>query len=352
MRVSEEDTRAFTLTQAIMRTALLQLLVVLAAPGSLAAQAALPAPSVATFAYDATLPLNARDSLRERIDGIEVRNLSFDSPKGGRVTGLLYLPGDGGAGLHPGVIVAHGAPGNSTGYGTMTTALAAARSGAVVISIDAPFARRHDDPLAFTPADSADMVQLMVDLRRSVDYLVARGDVDPARIGYIGTSFGGGTGALFAGVEPRLRAAVLRVGDGGLVSHFSEPCAADAAGADAVTGCRTYLPPLDEMPATERDRWVAAMLPVEAIRFVGQSRAALLLQNARQDQLVPPTHARRLAEAAPAGTPQEWYDSGHRLPNAALVSGLRFLHERLGLAAPDATLERWLETRTAAPPPA
>jgi hypothetical protein len=106
------------------------------------------------------------------------------------------------------------------------------------------------------------------------------------------------------------------------------------------------------MPATERDRWVAAMLPVEAIRFVGQSRAALLLQNARQEQLVPPTHARRLAEAAPAGTPQEWYDSGHRLPNAALVSGLRFLHERLRLAAPDATLERWLETRTAAPPPA
>jgi hypothetical protein len=137
------------------------------------------------------------------------------------------------------------------------------------------------------------------------------------------------------------------VGDGGLVSHFSEPCAADARGADAVTGCRTYLPPLDDAPAAERDRWVAAMLPIEAIRFVGQSRAALLLQNARQDQLVPATHARRLAEAAPAGTPQEWYDSGHRLPNASLVSALRFLHEQLGLAVPDAEFERWLEARTA-----
>lgn len=339
-----KDADGPTFFSGTMRTALLLSLV--AAP--LAAQQVAPAAPLSAFDYDTKLPLAPRDALREQIDGIEVRTLSYDSPKGGRVTGLLLLPGTGGR--HAAMIVGHGAPGNSSGYATVTTALAMAKSGAVVIALDAPFARRNAPPLTFTTQDSTDQVQFMVDLRRGVDYLIARGDVDPARVGYIGNSFGGATGALFAGLEPRLRAVVLRVGDGGWVSHFTEPCDSTARGAASVTGCLTYIGPLAEEAPADRDAWIRSVLPLEPIRFIGRSRAALLLQNGRQDPLVPPADGTRLKEAAPAGAVHEWYESGHRLPNEALIADLRFLHDHLGLTAPDAAFEQWLTRRTAPPP--
>jgi len=327
-----------------MRT--LVLLSLVAVPA--VAQQAPPAAPLATFGYDAKLPLNARDSVRERIEGIEVRTLTFDSPKGGRVTGLLYLPVT--PGRHPGMLVGHGAPGNCSGYATVTTSLAMARQGAVTICLDAPFARRQETPLTFTPQDSVDQVQFIVDLRRGVDYLAGRSDVDAARIGYIGNSFGGATGTLLVGVEPRIKAAVLRVADGGWVSHFSDPCTADLVGTAAVTGCITFLGPLAEESAADRDRWLRAVLPIEGIRFIGGSKAKLLLQNGEQDPLVPPPQARRLKGATPEGTVQEWYPSGHRLPNAALLSGLGFLNTHLGIAKSDAAFEEWLTKRTATPP--
>lgn len=312
------------------------------------AQQAPPVAPLSTFAYDTTRPLDPRFADARSIDGIEIRSLSFDSPKGGRATGLIYVPS--GPGRHPAMLVGHGAPGSCSGYATMTMGLAMARQGAVTICIDAPFARRNETPLTFTSQDSIDQVQFIVDLRRGVDFLATRSDVDPARIGYIGNSFGGATGALFVGVEPRIKAAVLRVADGGWVSHFSDPCTADLVGTEAVTGCLTFLGPVAEESAADRDKWLRAVLPLEAIRFIGGSKAKLLLQNGEQDPLVPPPQARRLMGAVPAGTAQEWYPSGHRLPNAALTSGLAFLNTHLGVAKSDAAFEAWLTKRTATPP--
>jgi cephalosporin-C deacetylase-like acetyl esterase len=328
-----------------MRTLVLLSLIALPA----AAQQSPPAAPLSTFAYDATLPLDPRYTDPRTIDGIEVRSLSFASPKGGRATGVIYTPS--GPGRHPAMLVGHGAPGNCSGYGTMTMGLAMARRGAVTICIDAPFARRNETPLTLTPQDSVDQVQFIVDLRRGVDFLAARSDVDASRIGYVGNSFGGAMGALFVGVEPRIKAAVLRVADGGWVSHFSDPCTADLVGTAAVTGCLTFLGPLAEASQGERDRWLRAVLPLEAIRFVGGSKSVILLQNGEQDPLVPPAQARRLKGAVPEGTVQEWYPSGHRLPNAALVSALSFLNLHLGVAKADAAFEEWLTRRTAPPPP-
>jgi hypothetical protein len=43
------------------------------------------------------------------------------------------------------------------------------------------------------------------------------------RIAYLGIGYGGAMGALFVGIERRLKAAELVVADGGLVSHFTGP---------------------------------------------------------------------------------------------------------------------------------
>jgi hypothetical protein len=63
-----------------------------------------------------------------------------------------------------------------------------------------------------------------------------------------------------AGVEDRIKAYVLAVGDGGLVSHFAGPDDADG--------------PLQALPAEERERWLAAMRPIEPINFIGQGAPA------------------------------------------------------------------------------
>jgi cephalosporin-C deacetylase-like acetyl esterase len=62
----------------------------------------------------------------------------------------------------------------------------------------------------------------MVDLRRGVDLLTQHQKVDPARISYIGYSYGAAMGGLLAGIEPRIKAYGLMVGDGGLVNHFMD----------------------------------------------------------------------------------------------------------------------------------
>jgi tRNA A-37 threonylcarbamoyl transferase component Bud32 len=55
------------------------------------------------------------------------------------------------------------------------------------------------------------VIQWVQDLRRSIDYLETRKDVDAQRIGYFGASWGGMLGGLVPAVEPRLKVAVLHV---------------------------------------------------------------------------------------------------------------------------------------------
>lgn len=156
-----------------------------------------PASALAAFAYDRAA---AYDPVLQRIGtqtGVEIWELSFRSPRGGgRATGRLFVPA--GAGPFAGMLLQHGLPGNAeqmTGLGVVL-----AQQGAVVVALDAPFARRGGSPLRFTEADSVEQVQFMTDLQRAVDLLVARPDVDASRLGYMGISYGGAMGALFVGI--------------------------------------------------------------------------------------------------------------------------------------------------------
>lgn len=258
---------------------------------------------LATFAYDRSAPLDARDSLLRVERGVEVRALRFASPRGGEATGLLFVPRAPARPPLAGVLLQHGMPGSAAKMERWGVALA--RGGAVVVALDAPFARRGGPTLHFTPADSAEEVQLVVDLERAVDLLRLRADVDSTRLGYVGVSYGGAIGALLSGVERRIRAYALVVPNGGLLSHFRR-------------GSR-WLGTPGRMPEVARDRWVAALRPIEPIRFVGHaSPAALLIQSGLRDRQVPPPDARELQDAASQPKAVRWYDGGHGLtPRAA-----------------------------------
>lgn len=55
------------------------------------------------------------------------------------------------------------------------------------------------------------MCQSVVDLRRGIDYLLTRPDIDPDRIAILGGSLGGWIGSILMAVEPRIKTAVLSV---------------------------------------------------------------------------------------------------------------------------------------------
>jgi hypothetical protein len=268
----------------------------------------------ALFAYEVGAPLNLRKTLEARTNGVEVSAISFDSPDGGSVTGLLFDPVSR-PGLRPGIVLMHGMPGNARG--TAGQAQALATHGAVVIAIDAPFARRAGPPVRFSTGDRAEQIQLIKDLQRAVDVLRTRPNVDAERIAYLGISYGAAMGTLFVGIERRIKAAVLVVGDGGLVSHFTGP---EDASFMAGLSCGT------------RVGWFRVMTPIEPIRFIAHAPpTALLLQNGRLDNLVPAADAEELHAAAPQPKTIRWYNAGHGLDQQALLDRHEWLNAQIGL---------------------
>lgn len=266
------------------------------------------------FAYDVNAPLNLQKAVESTTRGVEVSGISFDSPDGGRATGLLFDPVTRSS-LRPGIVLMHGMPGtarNVAGYAQQL-----AEYGAVVIAIDAPFARRGGSPVQFSAQDRAEQIQLIKDLQRAVDVLRARANVDDERIAYIGFSYGGAMGVLFAGIERRIRTAVLVVADGGLVSHFTGP---EDVNFMTSLSCAT------------RVAWFRDMTPVEPIRFIGHaSPTPLLLQSGRSDNLVPAADAERVQAAAPEPRTIRWYDAGHGLDQQAALDRLDWLRAQIGL---------------------
>lgn len=269
----------------------------------------------ALFAYDANAPLNLKKTVENTVNDVEVSGISFDSPDGGSVTGLLFDPVTRSS-LRPGIVLLHGMPGTARSVAAYAQTLA--QFGAVVIAIDAPFARRAGQPVRFSAQDREEQIQLIKDLQRAVDVLRAKVNVDAERIAYVGISYGGAMGALFAGIERRIRTAVLVVADGGLVSHFTGP--EDVAFMSGLS-CAT------------RNAWLRAMAPVEPIRFLSHAApTVLLLQSGRSDNLVPAADAQALHTVAPEPRTIRWYEAGHGLNQQALFDRHDWLHEKIGLA--------------------
>src|SRR5207237_7347366 len=87
---------------------------------------------------------------------------------------------------------------------------------AEVVSLlpDGPVARpghvTNNEPL--NEQQITDMVQAVVDIRRGLDLLLARGDVDPKRIAFVGHSYHASVGAILSGTDRRFKAFVLMAG--------------------------------------------------------------------------------------------------------------------------------------------
>ena len=159
---------------------------------------------------------------------------------------------------------------------------------------------------------------MIKDLQRAVDVLRSRPNVDDDRIAYVGVSWGGATGALFVGIERRLKAAALVVGHPGQVSHATGP-----------GGFKN----ISVLPCARRVAWIRAMAPIEPIRFVGHANVPLLLQNGKFDEFIPSYEAAELHAAAPQPKTILWYSAGHNLNQQAVIDRHDWLVQQIGLDA-------------------
>jgi dienelactone hydrolase len=271
------------------------------------------------FDYDAKAPLDVKERSVETVDGIEVRDLTYASPKGGRVPAfLLAAPG---SGRRAGLLFMHWGQGNRSEF--LAEGLAAARAGAVALTIDAPYHREEfvgPTGIGNPAGERALFVQLVIDLRRGLDLLAARPDVDPARLGYVGHSLGATWGGALVGVDHRLRAAVLV---GGLPS-LTDPS-------------HSYT---DEVWAFFRKTYGEetiraygeAIGPIDPERFVSQAAPTrLFFQFARRDRFVSDAGAKAYVAAASAPKEERWYFTGHEFNDLASVRDrAEFLSRQLG----------------------
>src|SRR5437879_3118565 len=167
------------------------------------------------FDYDQKAPLGIKQIGVQQRANATVYDITYDSPKGGVVPAYLVVPR--GRGPFAAVIWGHWYWQNSSMRNRkefLDEAIALAPTGVVSLLTDGPIARpghvESKDPL--NEQDITDLVQQVVDMRRGVDLLLARRDVDPKRVGFVGHSYNAMVGAILSGVDKRFKVFVLMTG--------------------------------------------------------------------------------------------------------------------------------------------
>ena len=173
---------------------------------------------LAAFYDYADTPLNAKVVERRDGEAWTREKIEFDGANGERPTAYLYLPKHG----RPPYQVVHFVPAGDveSGHRTLDASLEAflspyIRGGRAVYAVvlRGYLGRQTGDLTSVSGASEeyADRThERVTDLRRGLDYLVTRPDVDKSRIGYFGPSAGGSIGVILAAVEDRYAAVVLQ----------------------------------------------------------------------------------------------------------------------------------------------
>ncbi len=171
------------------------------------------------YKYDRT-ELNAQiESVDHDRDGCRRERITFDAAyPNERVIAYLHLPN----GVKPpyqAVIwypasEARDSPWDERAHKHEITALLDSGRAVIVPFYKGTYERRLDKPLY--PPDSILSRNLYVqesqDLRRTIDYLETRKDIDTGRLAFVGISWGGQVGPLMIAVENRFKAGVLLLG--------------------------------------------------------------------------------------------------------------------------------------------
>jgi dienelactone hydrolase len=142
--------------------------------------------------------------------------------------------------------------------------------------------------------------QTVLDVRRAGDWLAARPDVEPSRVGLVGISLGAVVGSLTAGVDDRFGRSVFLIGGGDLPSIVMH-------GSRETADAKARLLKDGYTIETLRDLWRG----VEPLTYASRVRPEdVLLINAETDEVIPKECTERLSAAM--GSPEiRWFKGGH-----------------------------------------
>lgn len=273
-------------------------------------------------AYDAAAPLDLREEAEPQDhDGVAVHDVSWASPLGGRVTAWLVVPS--GDGPFAGLVYLHGSETWRDDF--LDEAVAMTHGGAVSLVLDAPFARlgenRRSGLQSYANPERERMMtaQAIVDVRRAYDVLLARGDVDPDRLGFVGHSWGASLGVVLAAVDSRPSSLVLICGRPSWTGFLRTTTRDSIAREHARIGDEAW------------NRYLDLMAPLDAMAQISSVNGErLYLQYGTEDDVVPVDVSAELIDAA-TGAHTDLYPAGHALNDAATADRVGWLVERLAL---------------------
>jgi dienelactone hydrolase len=163
-------------------------------------------------------------------------------------------------------------------------------------------------------------VQQDVNLRRGADLLLARKDVDPKRLAYVGHSCDASAGAFLSGTDKRFKAFVIMAGD--LSFEVDKKTKAFQDYRQKV-GTKKFDAFADKYSWQDEGKYVSHAAP-----------AAMFLQFASAD--VNAEVAKQYLEIVSEPKKLEIYDAPHALNADATRDRIRFLSEQLSFRLPDA----------------
>jgi len=149
------------------------------------------------------------------------------------------------------------------------------------------------------PHSMAAVRQTILDIRVASAWLAGRPEIDPKRLGILGTSLGSFMATLAAETEPRIDRVVLLLGGGGLVDAFYDHPQA-----------KPYRQ-IYELFGGKKEEVKKLIAPVDPITMADRLRGRnVLMVCASRDEIVPPSSSKALWKAM--GEPKIiWYDTTH-----------------------------------------
>jgi dienelactone hydrolase len=269
-------------------------------------------PGAEIYAYDESKPVAMRDKgVINKDYPVKVHDVSFAGPIE-RVPAYLVTPP--GEGPYPAVIYLHGAGGDRLEMVYTASWLVGRR--AVGLTVESPYSPNREIELGpgvdGLRAERNRTVMGIVELRRAVDLLQSLPQVDDDRIGFVGYSAGARSGAILAGVEPRIRAFVFMSGGEDTIDEFMA------------------------LVSPEQQNEVRPLLEdTDGVKFIGQANPArLLFQAGRRDEVVPRDALETLIRAGSEPKEVKWYDAGHALNTKAQRDQLDWLADVLEIEGP------------------
>jgi dienelactone hydrolase len=160
--------------------------------------------------------------------------------------------------------------------------------------------------------------QTVLDLRRATAWMASRPEIDPRRLGIVGTSLGSFVAALTAEMEPRLGRVAVLLGGGGFVDAFYDDP-------------RVRLLRLAwELSGGTKEEVARILAPADPITCAANLRdRKLLILAARRDRIVPPCMAEALWQAS-GRQRLVWFDCTHYGAIAYIVPAMKLVVEHFG----------------------